>query len=118
MLDLERHALKLPADKRKKILDKILHFKEGKIHVIKKTPKKTPFLYTAQEVSSLAGSCVHFTALQKRLIPSITPIYRLLHNWDLGGGKNWKQFKRLYVQNNIWLLRSLNTLEDAVTKNE
>ena len=75
MLDLEKHALKLPADKRKKILDKIVNFRNGNIHIIKKTPKKTPFLYTAQEVSSLAGSCVHFTAIQKRFISSITPFY-------------------------------------------
>ena len=118
LVDLNEKAMKLPMDKRKKILDKLTNFVNGDVNIITKKPKKTKYLFSVREISSLSGLLVHFCILQRSLIPALTPFYRLLDNWDFAGKNPWSVVKRLNLVKNKWLGFAVNKIFDAVYKNE
>lgn len=81
MISLRRGAIKLPEEKRRNIKEKITRFLNGRFHILKGGPKRTPFLYTPKEISSVAGSVVHFCVAHTDLLHKVTPIYRLLDHF-------------------------------------
>lgn len=118
LICLERKAIKLPMDKRKTLLDRLNLFKNGKVNLLTNKSKKTPFLYNAREIGCVAGSMNHFIGIHPQLKPLLTPIYRLCDPYKLDTRAKYNQFRSLKIQQNKWLMRSLNTLQEAIYRNE
>ena len=79
-MSLKKGAICLPADKKRKTLNKLTAFEKGDINIISQLPKTTRFLFSAREVASLSGSLVHFATAHQHLVSNIVPFYRLLDN--------------------------------------
>ena len=88
LLDLQRKAVKMPADKKVTILSRLKRFSMGHSHVITGTPKKSKFLFSGQEIAAIAGSLLHFADIHHNLKPYLTPFYRLLDGYDLSEKKH------------------------------
>ena len=118
LICLEKKAVKLHADKRRNILDKLTNFKEGKVNLLTKLPKKTRWLYSPREITSLTGSLVHFGCLHSHLKPTLIPFYRLLDRYDLSSLNCWRSFRSINIEKNKWLSKSLEIMIVAVTHNK
>ena len=118
LICLERKAIKLPMDKRKALLERILQFIAGKRNLLTKKIKKTPFLFNPREIGCLAGSLNHFISIHPHLKPLLTPIYRLFDTFKMDTRASYQKFRSLKIRQNKWVMNSLNTIQYAVDKND
>lgn len=118
LIDLRKKALKLPADKRKKILDRIDRFIKGRFNVVSGLPKKTAFLFNTSEISSLTGSLCSYATVRNDLVPYMTPFYRLFGAFPKDRRHDKFCFRRLNLNSNTYLLNSLKKIRQAVDEND
>ena len=88
LICLQRKAVKLPLDKRLRILNRIETFTNGTLNVITGQKKKTKFLYSGREIAAVSGSLLHFSEIHFELKPFLTPFYRLLDGYVLTSRKH------------------------------
>lgn len=110
--------MKLPADKRKKILERIDRFIEGKYNVVSGKLKKTLGLYNTSEVSSLTGSVTHYGSARLELKPYMTPFYRLFDLFPKERRHDKTCFRNLKIYKDKYLLNSLLKIRTAVDENK
>ena len=96
------------------MLTRIDNFKSGTRHTKLGTTKPGKFLFKANEISALAGTLVHYACLDKPAKSRITPIFRLLDNFDPAKNK----YEHIPIYKNFWLQNSLKFFSQIIDKND
>ena len=113
-MSLEERGIRLPGDKKRRILDKLDNLRTGRKNIKTNAMKKVPYLFNSAEISSVAGSLVHFCVTHNTLVPFLTPFYRLLDPFKYRP----KAFLRLNILDNKSLMHSVKIMREAVHVNK
>ena len=117
-------GIRLPGDKRSKMTRAIANALSGAYNIKTNEPKKTPFLFSDREWSSLMGLLQYFVDSRPTLKPFLTPLFRAsdrfgpaTSNHDGYAGKRPPVFRKIPILKGTNLQKCLVSFMEIIAMN-